>query len=329
VDVGAPHLEEVRALFAQVFGADLAPQLWHWKYADGRGLATGSRGDGGDLLAHYGGTVRTLLVAGEPLGCVQVGDVMVAPQVRGILSRRGPFATAARRLIEGHIGTPGGFACGFGFPNERAARLGEVLGLYVPACRMLQLRWPVWQGLRAHRARLRWRLKPVDWSDPQTDVRLDGLWSGMQRSLAGQAWVLPQRDAAWWRHRFANHPLVQYRCFWVQGRLPGQTLGAVALRPGSQGSGTWELLDWLAFPKNTPALVAAARSGCARWGARELLAWMSEPLVQAVMPAQALSDALVETACFAIWSVRRSPALLLPCAQQWRWWFTGGDTDFR
>jgi hypothetical protein len=144
----------------------------------------------------------------------------------------GAFATAARRLIEGHIATPRGFACGFGFPNERAARLGELLGLYAPACRVLQLQWPRWQGA-ALAARWRWRLAPVDWSDTRTDERLDALWARLHQGLQAGGWVLPQRDAAWWRHRFANHPLEPYRCFWVHQRLSAQALGAVVLRPGA------------------------------------------------------------------------------------------------
>lgn len=328
VEVGEQDLQEVRALFAQVFGTEMAPRLWQWKYGGGRGLATGTRSDAAELLAHYGGTVRTLLMGGAPMGCVQVGDVMVAPQVRGILSRRGPFATAARRLIEGHIATPRGFACGFGFPNERAARLGELLGLYMPACRVLQVQWPRWQGWAARAARWRWRLVPVDWSDARTDARLDALWARLRQGLQTRDWVLPQRDAAWWRHRFANHPLGHYRCFWVCSRFSTQALGAVVLRPGAAAGDACELLDWLALPQDAPAVLAAVRSRCARWGA-STMAWLSEPLMQAALPAAALSDAHVETACTAIWSVRRSPALLQPEASRWRWWLTGGDTDFR
>lgn len=329
VEVGEQDLQEVRTLFAQVFGTEMAPRLWHWKYGDGRGLATGTRSDTGELLAHYGGTVRTLLMGGAPMGCVQVGDVMVAPQVRGILSRRGPFATAARRLIEGHIATPRGFACGFGFPNERAARLGELLRLYAPACRVLQLQWPRWQGGAALAARWRWRLAPVDWSDTRTDERLDALWARLRQGLPAGGWVLPQRDAAWWRHRFANHPLVPYRCFWVHQRFSAQALGAVVLRPGAAPGDAWELLDWLALPQDASAVLAATRSACARWDAGTVLAWLSEPLVQAVLPAAALSGAHIETACTAIWSVRRCPALLSPETGRWQWWLTGGDTDFR
>lgn len=328
VEVGEQDLEEVRALFAQVFGTEMAPQLWHWKYGGGRGLATGTRSDDGALLAHYGGTVRTLLMGGVPMGCVQVGDVMVAPQVRGILSRRGPFATAARRLIEGHIGTPLGFACGFGFPNERAARLGKLLGLYVPACRVLQLHWPQWQGWREWVARWQWRLTPVDWSDARTDARLGALWTRLRQGLPIRDWVVPQRDAAWWRHRFANHPQGHYRCFWVHRRFSTRALGAVVLRPGAAEGDACELLDWLALPQDAPALLAAVRSQCARCGVGTM-AWLSESLAQEVLPAAALSDARSETACTAIWSVRRSPTLLLPDAMGRRWWLTGGDTDFR
>lgn len=330
VDVGEADLPEVRALFAQVFGTDLSPALWHWKYAGGRGLATGTRSDSGPLLAHYGGTARTVLMRGTPMGCVQVGDVMVAPQMRGILSRSGPFATAARRFIEGHIGTPHGFACGFGFPNDRAARVGERLGLYQPACAVQQWRWPLLRGLDAGVARWRWRLEPLDWSNAQTDPRLDAQWQAMAAALGQGHWALPERNAAWWRHRFANHPHGSYRCLWVRRRASGRVLGAVALRPAVAQGDPWELLDWLALPRHTGAVLTAARMACARLGSAPMLAWMSEPLVQAVLPPAMLAQASAETACTAIWSVRRAPQLCQPASTHpLRWWLTGGDTDFR
>lgn len=329
VDVGADHRDEVRGLFARVFGSDMAPALWHWKYAGGRGLASGTRDGDGRLLAHYGGMTRTLLVGGVPMGCVQVGDVMVEPEVRGVLSRRGPFATAARGFIERHIGTPEGFACGFGFPNERAARLGELLGLYARSCQVMQVRWPQAPSLSAFMQRWKWRLAPVDWSDAQTDARLERLWTGLRSDTGTGGCVLPERNAAWWRHRFANHPLIRYSAFWVYQRFSGRLLGAVVLRPGASPGDDWELLDWLALEQDSSAVVAAARGLCARHGARAMSAWLSEPLAVRLLSCPGLSDAQSELACTAIVSVRRRPSLLdAPPPRLW-WWLTGGDTDFR
>lgn len=329
VDLDAENLDEVRDLFTRVFAAEMTPALWHWKYGAGRGLAMGTRGTDGRLLAHYGGTARTLLVGGVAVPGVQVGDVMVAQEARGILSRRGPFAMAARGFVERHIGVPQGFACGFGFPNDRAAELGKVLGLYRDAVKVLQLRWPQVQGAHALSLRWKWRLTPIDWSDARTNARLDTFWRGLSRDSRLKNCVLPQRDAAWWRHRFANHPHTQYRCYWVHSRFSGQALGAVALRPGSEPGNEWELLDCLALQRDMPAVVAAARGLCMRHGASALTSWLSEPLALCLLTHRQLADAHSEIACLAITSVRRWPSLPDPDSTPLWWWLTGGDTDFR
>jgi hypothetical protein len=44
VEVGEQDLQEVRTLFAQVFGTEMAPRLWHWKYGDGA-ACHGTRSD--------------------------------------------------------------------------------------------------------------------------------------------------------------------------------------------------------------------------------------------------------------------------------------------
>ena len=327
VDLGIAEMPEIRTLFAQVFGHSMSDALWRWKYDAGRGIATGTRDEQGRLLAHYGGTARALQVNGVAVSAVQLGDVMVAAQARGILSRRGPFATAATAFLQHHIGSPGAYALGFGFPNQRHTRLGEKLGLYNALGNVQELSWTcektrtsLFFGADSHST-------PLDWSDARTDNLLNGLWRALSQDARG--FVIPRRDAPWWRHRFANHPLEPYRCFWVHQRLSAQALGAVVLRPGAAQGDAWELLDWLALPQDASAVIAATRSACARWNAGNVLVWLSEPLVQAVLPAAALSGAHIETACTAIWSVSRCPALLSPETGRWQWWLTGGDTDFR
>ncbi len=329
VDIALPQRDEVLALFAQVFGGAMAPDLWHWKYGDGRGLATGTRSDDGRLLAHYGGTARTLLVARQPMAGVQLGDVMVAQDVRGILSRRGPFATAARGFLERHVGSEGGAACGFGFPNDRHARLGEALGLYQTVGSIWQVQWPALPKARHLGARARWRFAPVDWSRADTPERLNALWAALLAAPLAQHCVLPQRDAAWWRHRFGNHPEAPYRCFWVRQRWSNQLLGALALRPPAQAGGPWELLDWLAPPDRMGSMVAAARSLCQRQGASGMMAWLSEPLAKRLMACHGLADGQSSPACAACVTSRRAASLANPQTPALWWWLTGGDTDFR
>ena len=276
VDLDAAHQDEVRALFAQVFGQDMPATLWNWKYGGGRGVATGARECAtSQLLAHYGGTQRAFVCAGQALTAVQLGDVMVQERARGVLSRNGPFAAATRRFLDLHIGPDRAFDVGFGFPSARHVRLGGLLGLYCTTDEMLAVRWPAPDARQLRRAR-RWSLELLDWSQAASAGRLDELWRRLADSPLAAQFVLGQRDGAWWRHRFANHPEVPYRCLWVRTRWTRRLLGAVVLRPAP---GSWELLDWLCAPRDLGAVLDAALAHCAADEAG-MDAWVSEPLLR-------------------------------------------------
>jgi len=326
VELGAAQRHEVSALFAQVFGLPMSDALWRWKYDAGRGVATGTRDEQGHLLAHYGGTARVLMVNGVAVNAVQLGDVMVAEQARGVLSRRGPFATAATAFLERHVGVVDGFALGFGFPNQRHTRLGEKLGLYRALGNVQELSWACEDTPATSFFGKAWDTSGLDWSDSRTDERLDRLWHAL-RDEAG-SFVLPQRDAQWWRHRFANHPDGPYRCWWVRGRVSRRVWGAVALRPGRQAGADWEILDLLGSMKHLNSLLLAARSLAARGLAGRLTGWFSEALASHVRSLDAGSGALVQMACPYCVTQRRASDLPGAVMAQ-PWWLTGGDTDFR
>lgn len=323
VNLGTAESPEVRTLFAQVFGHPMSEALWQWKYADGRGLATGTRNAEDSLIAHYGGTVRTLVLDGQERAAVQLGDVMVMEQARGVLSRNGAFATAAQSFLQQHMGTQAGFAVGFGFPNERAARLGEALGLYETLGEIRALEWPGQPTGQGSRTIRRWATAPLDWADPRTPGMLDALWRALRSDA--RHFVLPRRDANWWRHRFANHPDGPYGIWWVRHRFTRRVLGAVVLRPGAAA---WEIIDWLAPLRHMETVMVAARALAASAGASVLTGWFSAPLAEQLCAMPALADATSQRACTNCVTVARNPALT-PEMLGRPWWLTGGDTDFR
>lgn len=326
VDVGIEEMPEIRALFAQVFGHSMSDTLWRWKYDAGRGIATGTRDEQGRLLAHYGGTARALQVNGVAVSAVQLGDVMVAAQARGILSRRGPFATAATAFLQHHIGSPGAYALGFGFPNQRHTRLGEKLGLYSALGNVQELSWTcektrtsLFFGADSHST-------PLDWSDARTDNLLNGLWRALSQDARG--FVIPRRDAPWWRHRFANHPEGPYRCWWVHGSWSRRLLGAIALKPGGQPGANWEIMDLLGPTKHWHAMLCAARLLAQQGAADRLTGWFSDAVADIVRSRDVGSIAASQVACPHCVTRQRSPEWADVVTTQ-PWWLTGGDTDFR
>ncbi len=336
VDVGVAQMGDMRALFQGVFGHSLSERLWRWKYDAGRGVAVGARAPGGELLAHYGGTFRTILFFGCPALTVQIGDVMVAREGRAMLSHKGPFGMVMQAFLKQHIGTENGPRLGFGFPNARAMRLGVLLGQYVQVDTVYELSWPINKPSHGWRAYFFSAFTPsVDWTDLATPARLDTLWLRMQRDLVDV--VVPVRDAAWWQHRYASHPEHQYECFWIRSRWSRRTIGVVALRAhrstaSLEGGGkVWELMDWLCELADTAVMLLAAKDIVSAKGGVSIMGWFSS-----AVRAQ-FSGATAQEVC-AVSVTVPSNGQDFPLGRGFsasvaslenKWWLTSGDTDFR
>jgi hypothetical protein len=314
-------LPAVQALFQGVFQHPLPASVWHWKYAAGRGVGLGLRSprNPGGLIAHYGGTWRRLRRPGGAVHTVaHLGDVMVAPEARAVFSRKGPFGQLTADFVARWLsGDARSADAGFGFPNARHMRLGELLGLYTPIDTMWQINGPT--AVQPARAS---RVVALDWAAPSTDATLDQLWQHLAASIADMA--VPERPAAWWRHRFAHHPTHTHHAAWLtDGHQP---IAALVLR--HVDATRVELLDWLGAADHTADVFGAAAHLGASLGAANVQAWVSEAICQRTWP---LANWRSEIAC-PIGLTRALPGhaeYLAPEALHGRCWMTGGDTDFR
>lgn len=325
--LSAKDTDDARQLFQTVFAQPMSQNLWHWKYGDARGVASGARWSDGRLVAHFGGTRRRLCLAGECLTVVQIGDVMVLPQVRDVWSRRAPFGSVAEHFIKTHCVPDVGVAFGFGFPNDRHMRLGGLLNLYDRLDDVTEISTSV-AGASATGQGVPGGLTTtaIDWGNASHMAELDGLWSAMLREM-GQLAVC-ERSASWWRHRYANHPTHQHACLFLIDRarhVAASPQAAIVLRAHAD-SGTWELLDWL----GPLALAAEAWRASEQWvrerSARRLTAWVTSPVL-----ARLGLSTHVQTQRVCTLAITRHQGLDRPFAArlQAKVWMTGGDTDFR
>ncbi len=145
-DVQPADRSSVLALHERVFGSGATPAWFAWKYGNdadqGRSEGVGVWHEAA-LIAHCAGIPRRLWRAGLPTKGLQIGDVMVDPGWRGILTRRGPFFHASQRLYATRLGKLGQrpFQLGFGFPNERHMRLAVKSQLAYDGGHLYDLRW--------------------------------------------------------------------------------------------------------------------------------------------------------------------------------------------
>ncbi|OGA44230.1 MAG: hypothetical protein A3G25_17120 [Betaproteobacteria bacterium RIFCSPLOWO2_12_FULL_63_13] len=312
--IDAANAGEMRELFAKVFGHAMSERHWQWKYGDGHGHGRGVW-QADRLVAHYGCTVRRVLLDGNPVGAVQICDVMVDAGQRGILSRSGPLFLAASTLVEAYLGYGRECLLAFGFPNERAWKTPQRLGIYGRATgRVVEASWTC----RRSRPQLASTVRPLDLSVPAHAAAVNALWAAMARELP--AAIIGVRDSAWLRHRYLEHPDKVYHPFAVRRRVGGDLLGVFVILPNGQ---EWELMDFIARPGHAPLVVQQARRLAAAAGVPRLHAWASDAVLphlgddiqvrelSIIVPANAWSD---------------GPD---PEEQNGRWWLMGGDSDFR
>ncbi len=302
-------------LFKTVFGHEMTPALWRWKYADGRGQATIAwRGD--ELVAHYAGVTRAILLFGVPQRAVQVCDVMVRPVDRGVLTRHGPFFLTAARFLELYTGYGTKHVIGFGFPNGRVMRLAEKLGLYGEVDRITEV---TWEPLAAESA-ARVHIRPLDPARPKRERRIVGrLWARMSGDL-GRA-IVGIRDWGYLQYRYLHHPERRYDVVLISTWLTRRPQGIIVLRRDGESC---ELLDLVAPLENIPVLIECARSLTARWSATRLYCWVTHHHAQRFIETGGVP---VDPDIHVPWCIAVSGPSVAELKD--RWWLMSGDTEFR
>ena len=313
-DVTDADSAAVVALHNRVFDAAGADESWfRWKYGAGSGEAVGLWDDTDTLVAYCGGVPRPLFQDGRPVAGIQIGDVMVAPEWRGVLTRRGPFYQVSQRFYQTRIGPERPHQVAFGFPSERHLRLAVALDLLWDGGPIHNLQWPATAPV--HTGGWRWRpLAP----EAGFDALVTRAWAAMRESLSGV--TLGQRDSRYVRWRFVDFPGRQYRFFGLKRHWFGRACGLAVLRLEPKLA---QWLDWIGPPELMPHAVLAARAEAARVGALALTAWAS-PYV-----AQQLASTGAAVAGAAAWLGLPTTSCLSPAQRaSARWWWMGGDTDF-
>ena len=299
-------------LFEQAFGYRIDPALWRWKYRDTAAPGMGVWRDG-QLVAFYGAMPRPVRFLGEPAATVQIGDVMVHPAERGVMTRSGPFQIAASTFIDRSVGYGRPQLFGFGFPTAKALQVAQKLGLYEGVDQICELTWsagPTWTE----------RLLRCVPAGPQDAAAIDKLWHKMAQDFRDS--IVGVRDARYVEERYRKHPTVAYECLLVRRVLTGAPQGLVVVRRPEPDR--VELMDLVGPRRNFPALIAAVRRWAADRGANRVTAWLTESHAGVLAPTSPQRQQLDLVVPANVWSPGPSAEQL-----RGRWWLMAGDTDFR
>jgi len=299
-------------LFYKAFKHEMPVQQWRWKYARSQPMGTLVREDD-KVVAFYGAMPREIQLFGRSDIAVQIGDVMVEPSRRRILTRRGPFFLAASAFSERFVGSGKPYCYAFGFPSDRHNRLGEHLGLYARVGKVFEANWRPLSGCIMSMTKSR----PLP-ADCLTVI--DQLWQEMADDLIEE--VVPVRDSQYIQRRFLTHPTIEYKLVLVERRFSGRPLGLLVLRD-LEDDGI-ELLDMVAPLRQIPLLVKVARQLTGSLKRPRLFAWLTRPVADVLKGSQcALKKTDVDIPTF-IWE---QPEKVLEIRDHW--WLMGGDSDFR
>jgi hypothetical protein len=310
-------------LHNQVFGSGVDRQWFNWKYGagSGAGLGIGLWHDG-QMIAFCGGVPRQFCLGDLPqtrAAFLQIGDVMVRPDWRGVLTRRGVFYTVSQAFYDTYIGANAAFAAGFGFPSARHLQLADKLGLLRGVGEMVELSWSSAAATPSDTSLWRWRLQPITPEQDGFDKTLATCWARMRQSLPRA--LLGERTPAYVRWRFGSRPHAQCE-FWALKRpWPSRPLGLLVVsQPVAGQPCRW--LDWIGPAQG---LALAGRMAWRRVqgaGVQQMSTWASAE-VAALLGPQAHSQQAAAPIGAPTRSLLPSPgSLAMP------WWFMAGDTDF-
>lgn len=302
--------EDCLRLFERAFGEAPNPDVWQWKYGEGRGISTIARREG-RLVAHYGGVSRRILFLGVPARAVEICDVGVDPAERAVMTKKGAFASVAAAYQINIFGLDDRHLFGYGFPNHRHVLLGERAGFYAEVESLVELSWEC----RRRRPSISTTTRPVRIA--KKTAAITRLWKAMASDLA--AAILVVRDVAYLRYRYESHPRFDYRFFLVKRRW-GVPLGLLVLRFEGE---LCRLIDVVGPVASMSQLIRSARQVAADAGCLRLAMWITSGQAHWFQSAETEVQPLdikIPGNCF----VERVPVETL----RNRWWLMMGDTDF-
>lgn len=300
-------------MFEAVFKHPVSLELLHWKYGDQRGESWLAESGDGQPIMHCGLYFRDVMLNGNILRAAQLVDLMAPPTSKGLSRKTSPFAVLMQTILAGLPRPDNPLGIAFGFPSDRAMRLGERVGVYREVDRLMELEFPPIHRRFGPRRRV---LSVIDAGDAAI---LSHLWARMSRDLS--AFAVGIRDVRYLQQRYLAHPERRYTLLLIEGFWWKKPIGLAVIGPGEERR---ELLDMVCAWKNAPEVIGAAQCWLAENSGKALHFSLTERFARQLDSFAVRCDPTQ----FRIMGNPFSPSAGIASLQS-RWWLTGGDTDYR
>jgi len=313
-----PYIKEIRLykpgdehgivrLFKEIFSREMTLEEWRWKYTrpnSNKVYASLAADENGQIVAHYGGMPQRMVYRGREILGMAIGDVMVHPSFRGTKL----FKKVAELLPI--VSAQDGFILGYGFPNERAMKLPEKLGIYEKV-------EDVWESAKEPQfkndhVRLMYKMFPLSYDDS----RIDTLWESLKNDIK----ISIIRDREYLKWRYKNHPLFTYELWGIKKRWQQKLTGLVVLRRDGENL---LLIDFLCPLQSLSAVFQKTENYAFVSGFKNLKLWHPEYL----NPKLNAKGFYVSKTATCIPRTTH-PAWLKKDEIKGKFFYTMGDTDF-
>lgn len=297
----------IAKLFREVFGREMSLDEWDWKYksaGDQKIYSSVAVSKTHGIVAHYGCMARRMTYQGKEVYGLAIGDVMVHPKFRGTkLFKKVTMLSPEESGKEG-------ISIGYGFPNERAMRLPEKLGLYEKVEDVFESTKDV--GIVTNWARFFYKLFPLRYDDK----RINYLWQTVKPELQ----LALVRDADYLTWRYKNHPFFVYELWGLKKRWGSELLGLAVLR---REDTKMFIIDFLCTMDMLDVLFLKVENYAHAVGSKTIVLWHPEYLKNRL-------EGLGYVAAPSITCIPRSThkAFLPKDKLKGIFFYTMGDTDF-
>lgn len=303
----------LQPMFEAVFKHPVSLELLHWKYADQRGESWIVESADGQSSLHCGVYFRDVILGGERLRAAQLVDLMAPAKSRGLGRTESPFASLMRTILAALPGPSNPAGVAFGFPSERAMRLGEHMGVYRAVDQLMELEFAPLHRRFGPRRRVLSTISDTD------AAKVNGLWTKMASDLS--AFALGVRDVSYLQQRYLAHPEKKYTLILIESLWRNKAIGLAVIGPGDERR---ELLDVICSLENVPHVINAAQCWLAENAGKALVFSLTKrfsgPLESVAVRCEATQ-----------FRIMGNPFSAPECIASLdnRWWLTGGDTDYR
>jgi len=317
-DMVPVHRDDVLKLHHQIFSSGLQGDWFEWKYIRGQGEGVGIWNERQELIAYCGGFPRRMLQQGQATNFLQIGDLMVSPEWRGVFTRKNPFFYACEHMYTTRLGSDRPYKVGFGFAHARSTRLHVKQGLGRDGGAVPFLQWQVAQ--RQPLPAWLWRVEPLAADAPHLRATVDRAWQAMRRDT--RDYTIGIRDADYLSWRFIQRPDKAYRLYTLRRIWDLQPLGVIVLSQPSHPGEAVQWLDWVGPARHLAHACLAALRVAAEEGAPTMTTWASASVSERL--AGTAPEFLPHIANISI----RAPADMPAQAPDLKLWLMAGDTDF-